>query len=221
MQLDPRQILTGLRKYWWIPLLAMLAAGAVAYVYENSKPRIYQAQATLVVRPVPLDNGMIEAIKKAMNSYAQELGSKQFWQQVIDANLIRDVDVDSLPGRIAIQPRPDENSILMTVDDTDPVRAAVLADRISRAFVERHNAENQNVNPGGFRIVWQVVQAPEVPSQPYQPRPRLYAFAGGLLGLILGLLMAAALELLDTSLKTPEDVRQFMGLNTLGVIPRS
>ena len=221
MQLDPRQILTGLRKYWWIPLLAMLAAGAVAYVYENSKPRIYQAQATLVVRPVPLDNGMIEAIKKAMNSYAQELGSKQFWQQVIDANLIRDVDVDSLPGRIAIQPRPDENSIVMTVDDTDPVRAAMLADRISEAFVERQNAENQNINPGGFRIVWLVAQAPEVPAQPYQPRPRLYAFAAGLFGLILGLLMAAALELLDTSLKTPEDVRQFVGLNTLGVIPRS
>jgi capsular polysaccharide biosynthesis protein len=48
----------------------------------------------------------------------------------------------------------------------------------------------------------------------------LYAAAAGLFGLVLGLLLAVGLELLDTSLKTPGDVRQWTGMSTIGVIPR-
>ncbi len=43
--------------------------------------------------------------------------------------------------------------------------------------------------------------------------------AGGLLGLILGLLLAFVLEALDNSLKSPADVERFVGLTTLGAIP--
>ena len=40
-----------------------------------------------------------------------------------------------------------------------------------------------------------------------------------MLGLILGLLLAFALEALDDSLKSPADVERFVGLTTLGAIP--
>jgi capsular polysaccharide biosynthesis protein len=220
MQLDLRQILNGIRKRWWLALLVALAAAAVAYLYTDAQPRVYQAQTTLAARPVPPDNGMIEAIKKTMPTYAQELGSKEFWRQVVDSNMIQDVDVNALPGQIRVQPRPDENSIVMTVDSGDPQKAALLADRIATAYVEKQAAENQDVSAGGNRVVWSVTQAAEQPSQPYQPRPRLYAAAAGLFGLIVGLLLAVALELLDTTLKTPNEVQQFLDLNTLGVIPR-
>jgi len=220
MQLDLRQIVNGLRKRWWLVLLVMLSAGAAAYLYADSQPRIYQTQATLVARPVPLDNGSIEAIKKTLPTYAQELGSKEFWRQVVNNSMIQDVDVDALPGLIKVQPRPDENSLVMTVDNRDPMTAALLADRIGRAFVERQMGQNQEVNPGGIRTVWTLTQAAEVPAQPYQPRPRLYGAAAALFGLLLGLLLAIALELLDTTLKTPSEVEQYLGMNTLGVIPR-
>jgi len=220
MQLDLRQIWSGLRKRWWLALLVMVSAAAVAYLYTNSQPRIYQSQTTLVAKPVPPDNGLIEAIKKTMSTYAQELGSRDLWRQVVDGNLMRTVDLGALPGQIKVQPRPDENSLVMTVDNEDATLAAQLAEGISQTFVERQTAENQALASGN-KVVWVIAQPAEVPSQPYQPRPLLYAGAAALFGLILGLLLAVGLELLDTTLKTPADIKQYTELNTLGIIPRS
>ena len=219
MQVDIKQILSGLRKRWWLALIVMLSAGAVAYLYTNAQPRIYQAQVILVSKCVPPDNGCIEAIKKTLPTYAQELGSKDLWRHVIDDNLIQDVDLDALPGQIKVQARPDDNDLVMTVDNKSADMAAVLADRISRAFVERQLAATQDL-VSGTRVVWDIPQTPEPPQRPYQPRPLLYGGAAALFGLILGLLLAIALELLDTTLKTPSEVSQYLGMNTLGVIPK-
>src|SRR5436853_226206 len=198
----------------------MVSAAAVAYVYSDAQPTLYQAQVTLVAEPVPPDNGLIEAIKKTMDTYAAKLGSKEFWRRVIDDELIRTVDVNALPGQIKVQSRPDQNAIVMTVDNGDPALAAQLAEAISNAFVAEQMAQTQDVSAGGNRVVWTITQPAEKPQQPYQPRPRLYAVAAALFGLILGLLLAVALELLDTTVKTAEEVEQYLGMSTLGVIPR-
>lgn len=200
-------------------MLVMLSAAAVAYFYEDAQPRVYQTQVTLVAKPVPPDNGLIEAIKKTMPTYRQELGSKDLLRRVLDDNLIRDVSLDALGGQIDIQAQPDNNALVMRVDDGNPRRAAVLAEAISQAFVLRQAADQQ-ASPGGNRVVWTITQPAEEATQPYKPRPRLYAVAAALFGLILGLLLAIGLELLDTTLKTPADVQQYTELTTLGIIPR-
>ena len=218
MQLDVIQILDGLRKRWWIPLLVALVAAAVAYLYTDMQPRVYQSQVTVSAKPVPPDNGLIEAIKKTLATYAAEMKSPDLVRQVVDGYGIVDVD----PGTVSLltQARPDDNSIVMTVDHGDPVVAAQLAEGVSEAFKERQAADNQQANASGQRVVWVTTQPATVPSSPYQPRPRLYAAAAGLFGLVLGLLLAVGLDLLDTSLKTPGDVRQWTGMSTIGIIPR-
>ena len=45
--------------------------------------------------------------------------------------------------------------------------------------------------------------------------------AGGILGGFLGLLIALALEFLNDTIKTSQDVSRFVGLTTLGAIPPS
>ena len=218
MQLDLKQILEGLRKRWWLALIVALAAAAVAYLYSISQPQVYQAQAVVAARSVPVDNGMIEAIKKTLPTYAAEMASKDLIRQVVDDNQIPDVDPDTVV--LLPQARPDDNSIVMTVDHSNGMIAAQLAEGVSNAFIEEQAAENQQANASGQRVVWVTTQAAAIPSQPYQPRPRLYAAAAGLFGLLLGLLLAIGLELLDTSLKTPADVERYVGVNTVGIIPR-
>jgi capsular polysaccharide biosynthesis protein len=222
VQLDFRQIWNGIRKRWWLALIVTLAAAAAAYLYTNAQPRVYQAQTTLSARAVPPDNGLVEAIKKQMPTYAQEMGSKALLQYVVDNNLIRDVDLNAVAGQVKVQARPDEQALVMTVDHTDALKSAQLAEAIANEFVARQDAESQNATIAtGNRVVWVVAQPAEVPSRPYQPRPLLYTGAAALFGLILGLLLAIVLELMDTTLKTPAEVRQYTGLNTLGIIPRS
>lgn len=221
MQLDLRQILNGLRKRWWLAAIVALSAAAVAFIYSNSQPRVYQSQTTMIAEVVPLDNGVVEAIKKTLPIYAQDLGNKASWRLALDNNMIRNVSADDLAGQIKIQARPDDTSIVMTVDNTDPAVAQLVAGVIAQDFVERQNAQNQQASATGNRVVWIISQEAGLPDKPYQPRPLLYTAAAALFGLILGLLLAVALELLDTTLKSPPEVQQYVGLNTLGVIPKA
>ena len=80
-------------------------------------------------------------------------------------------------------------------------------------------AQNRQANSSGIQVEWVVTQPAGIPPEPYQPRPKLYGAAAGLFGLLLGLLLAIGLELLDTTLKTTEDVQKYTGFNTIGIIP--
>ena len=65
-----------------------------------------------------------------------------------------------------------------------------------------------------------VVDRAEVPTEPVAPRPLLNLALAGALGLMLGGLVAFALEYLDESLRTPEDIRSKLGLTLLGSVPK-
>ncbi len=221
MQIDIQQILTGLKKRWWLALIVAITAAAVAYIATDLQPRVYQAQVTVAAQSVPLDNGMVEAIKKQLVSYALQMSSPDFIADVVDGKYgepIQDVDPAALV--LKAQAQPDNQTIVMTVDHADGLVAARIAEAVSNAFIEVQAAANQQANSSGQKVLWVVTQPASVPSEPYQPRPKLYAAAAGLFGLLLGLLLVIGLELLDTTLKSAVDVQRFTGLNTIGVIPR-
>jgi capsular exopolysaccharide synthesis family protein len=59
-----------------------------------------------------------------------------------------------------------------------------------------------------------------VPNVPVKPRPRLNLVVGALLGLLLGVGTIFFLDYMDNTIRTSEDVEQFLRLNLLAVIPR-
>jgi succinoglycan biosynthesis transport protein ExoP len=64
-----------------------------------------------------------------------------------------------------------------------------------------------------------VVDGPEVPGAPIRPRVSMNVLAGLLAGLALGLAAALARERFDSTLKTPEDVEQRLGVTVIGLLP--
>ncbi len=65
-----------------------------------------------------------------------------------------------------------------------------------------------------------IVDRAEAPQAAYKPNLINNLAAGLLIGLLLGVLMAFSLELLDDTLKTPEDIEQRLKLAVLGIIPK-
>lgn len=221
MQIDFQQILNGLKKRWWLALIVAVTAAAVAYIATDLQPRIYQAQVTVAAKSVPPDNGTIEAIKKQLATNAGEMRSSIFIKDVVDGKYGEPImDVDPAALDLKTQALPDTQSIVMTVDHSNGLVAAQVAEAVSNAFIELQSAENQQANASGQRVQWVVTQPAFEPTEPYQPRPRLYGAAAGLFGLLLGLLLVVGLELLDTSLKTATDVQRYVGINTIGIIPK-
>jgi capsular exopolysaccharide synthesis family protein len=64
-----------------------------------------------------------------------------------------------------------------------------------------------------------ILDAAVLPGGPVRPNRRRDVGMGMLLGLALGIGLALFLEYLDSTLKTPEDVRNHLGVPLLGVIP--
>ena len=58
-----------------------------------------------------------------------------------------------------------------------------------------------------------------LPAELNRPKTRNNALAGGILGVVLGVLIVFVMEYLDDTLKTIEDVDRYLGLTTLGTIP--
>jgi len=64
-----------------------------------------------------------------------------------------------------------------------------------------------------------IVDKALVPQSPISPNVKKNLMMALLMGLFLGLSMAFAVEFLDTSIKSPEDVEKLAGLPSLGIVP--
>jgi len=64
-----------------------------------------------------------------------------------------------------------------------------------------------------------IIDPAELPTSPFKPRKRRALVLAGLIGLIVGYVLALAVDLLDQTLHTQEDVERSLGLPFLGSIP--
>ena len=64
-----------------------------------------------------------------------------------------------------------------------------------------------------------IVNPALLPTSPVNVRPKLYAFIGGMLGLLIGMVLSFVVESFDTSMGTIEDVEAALKIPVLGVVP--
>jgi capsular polysaccharide biosynthesis protein len=102
--------------------------------------------------------------------------------------------------------------IKVTAKDTQPERAAELANLMAATFMEEvaDIMKIENI---------QIIDMAEVPLEPVSPSVVLNFAVGGMLGLLLGVFLAIIIEKLDQSIKTSEDAQYLLDLPVLGMIP--
>lgn len=213
--MQPQDYINVLARRWWVILLTLLVAAGVAYGVSKLLPRTFRAQAVYLAVANRADNGLNITLRNTMNSY-RELVLQPDALADISQQLQLDVSGEQLLGDVYIQPRPDEQKILIEVDHHFLAQAQAIADAIGRrleAEVGRINATLE----GTDRINVMRIQRARLIS--IQPNTRINVLAGAILGLVVGLLLAFVLEYLDDTLKSSADVERVVGLTTLGAIP--
>jgi protein tyrosine kinase modulator len=209
--------LTVLRRRWWVIMLVAAAASVGAYVFSKLQTPVFRSEASYLVVPNRADNGLSIVLQNNMDSYkVMALAPIQLEQ--ISQQLKLDRDADWMLQYVRIQSQTDTRLMIVQADyPTDPAMAQKLADAVGNNMVALVSSLNQSIE-GTDRISMRVNQ-PARPAILYRPQTRINVAAGGVLGLILGLLLAFALEALDDSLKSAADVERYVGLTTLGAIP--
>lgn len=97
------------------------------------------------------------------------------------------------------------------------VRSQSVLERIYMMLVEKQ--EEFRISEQMKTADVQVIDPAYIPESPVRPRTMLNLVVAAFLAMFVGCGLAFLLEYLDTTIKTPEDVQQYLDLPVLGMIP--
>jgi non-specific protein-tyrosine kinase len=143
---DIRHYISLVWRWLWLILLASLLTSAIVYVVTIRISPVYQASASLLINEAPgakiTDYSSIITSQRLAQTYAKLLVQKPVLQEVI-ARLELDLSVEQLKSAIAVEPVSETQLIDIRVEDTDPIRAAFIANELGTVFAEQNQANQE------------------------------------------------------------------------------
>ena len=206
----------------WKAIASMVVLGLlVATVVSSLTPRKYESTAKLYLA---VDTSQTSELYQAQ---AYLLGRLQSYTDLADqANLLdRVIDELSLslsPQQLAeqVSANVETGSVIIAVSarDRNAVQAQQIADATSRllgAYIEELETPRGTKNPA---VQATVTNPPVVANSPVTPRTWLNLALGGLIGLILGVALAAVREVMDSSVREVSDFEAIVGAPVMATI---
>ena len=222
--MEPAQVLAALRRSWWLVVVAALLGLAGAAVANASTPRLYRADVQQFVSFADQSDSSANVLSgsqftlQRVKSYTQVATSAQVLEPVIH-DLRLPMTTSSLAAEIQATNPLDTVLIDIAVTDTDPRRAARLANAIAARFGLVVADLERPPGGGDSPVKVSVTEPAAVPGAPVSPRVNLNLALGLLAGIALGVGGALLRARLDTTVKGIEDVAATLGSVPLGTVP--
>ena len=205
-------------------LLIVLIFGVIGVIYTlGFVTPMYSASTTLVLASsgknenLP-DTGIttstateITVNSKLVSTYSELVKSKNILRQVI-SNLNMKIEEDTLRKNITVSSVKDTELIQITVKNEKPSYASQIANEIAKVFTEKVKEIYKIENV-------QIVDEAEVPNEPSNINHKRDVAIFALIGLVVSIGYVLLLNMLDTTVKTSEDIEEGLKLPVLAVIP--
>lgn len=145
------------------------------------------------------------------NDYIIQVKGTKVLSQVISELNLTDTE-DELASRITVSNPENSRFIVISVSDKDPVVAQQIASCVAKVSSEvvKEVMDLEKVN---------VAEEANLPLDKSSPNLKKNVLLGGVAGVFVSLLLIVVFYLLNDRIRTPEDVKRYLGLNTLGQIP--
>jgi capsular polysaccharide biosynthesis protein len=208
----------ALRERWWILLVAAVLAAAAAYAYVKLpwvEPR--WRSSVLIQATGRLDYGNFLALEKELRPLAEQVRQLGIMREV-DRNLHTDLSPSGMLDHTRAEPVQDSGQIRLDVEDSDPRRAEQLSLEIADVYTRQHNATEQG-KLREERVILSTLDRGNEATLIW-PQTRILIPAAALLGLLVAGLVVLGVVFLDDSIRSPADVRQYLELPLLGIVPR-
>lgn len=143
--------------------------------------------------------------------YMELVKSRPVMEQVIN-ELNLDMSITDLKDSITVDTPEDTRILEVAVENADPELAKTIADKVREAvsvqIKEIMAVESVNT-----------VEEGNLPEEASSPNVLKNAVIGGLLGCVLVVGIISLIFILDDTIKTPDDVEKYLGLNVLTSVP--
>lgn len=219
IELDLRELIYIIRRrLWFIVLTVILAVGSSGAISLFVLEPIYKASTTIMVgKPADYIEGNqlqiqdLNLNQRLARTYGEIVKSRRVSEDVI-SQLKLNLTPQQLKSKTSVDLVKDTEFITISVTDTNPERAAIIANKVAEVFRDRvmDIMKVDNV---------QVLDDAIVPTSHIKPRPSLNMAIAGALGMMVSIFIVFLLEYLDSTIKTPGDVEKYLGLNVIGTIP--
>ncbi len=153
----------------------------------------------------------IQISNQLVNDYMELVNSRPVLEKTISI-LNLDMEPEQLSKMVSSQAADDSRILSIYVKSPDPVEAKEIADAIREAvavqITDIMDAESVNT-----------VEEASLPTSPSSPNVLRNTVFGGAAGVLIAIAIIVLVTILDDTIKTPDDVEHYLGLNVLASIP--
>lgn len=215
IEIDLKELFYVLKRRVWIVFLTGIL-GAVGFGLFTA----------MVMKPVFTSSTMLYIVNKTatLPSLADlQLGTQLtkdykvlVTSRPVTAQVIEELDLnlshEQLVGKINVYNPTDTRILTISVEDSDPYMAKSIADKMAAVASARMAKIMDSAPP-------KIVEEGHVAARRTRPSVRKNTIMGGMAGATLSIAAILALFIMNDTVKTPEDVEKYLGLNTLSAIP--
>jgi capsular exopolysaccharide synthesis family protein len=216
--MELRRAFALLRHWWWLLALGPILGGAAAVAITSFQPRIYSTNALLFVNQA--SSGGIVTYNDALLSQQLVKTYSQMADEPIVFEAVRQrlhltYDNTTMDQMVSVRPIPQTQLFEVVVQGTNPEEIRDIANTLADVFIQQQRA----LQPAGQSISpVRVAQPALTPAAPISPRPAVNVALGVLVGLLLSAAIVRAIEYMDDTVKTPDDLERATGLQTLALV---
>ena len=209
-----------LRKRGWIIIVVALIAAASAYGFSKLQTPIYSAGVKLSVVPArATDWGSSNSLKDLLRNYAENIRTHTMAAEVINRAQL-DMDTTTFLSKLFVNPDSSTFTVALEARDRDPEVAMAMVDSMAQVFAQDRDQWNQQQDKRDRIEVKMLDSVYNLGHEQYSPKTRINTMAGGLFGVLVGILVIFFLEWLEMDvIRKAEDVEQTLEVTVLGVIP--
>ena len=220
--MELRDYLKVLRRRWLIVLgCFLLAVGAAAGVTLQMTPEYASTVRLFVSTPRSTTSDAYQGglfSEQRAASYAELVTGPEIAQAVVD-KLALDESAASLRSQMTATLVPKTVILKVTVTDPNPARAQRLVRAVAQEFTTLVEVLETAPDEASPPIKASILGAPVTPDRPVAPNPVRNVGLAAVLGLLLGMGLAALRESLDTTLRDPDELAELAGSPLLGSMP--
>lgn len=190
-----------------------------ALTFSLIKPT-YEAKTTIVIGKT--DGGQddksqynyndIMMFQKLVKTYSQ-IGKSQAVAESASAKL-GDISAEQIQKVLIVTPQADTQIVELKVENNNPEKAYLMMNAVSNSFIQ----ESKRIYPKGNV---QVMDAAKIPQKPIKPNKLINIFAAFVIGLMASVGISFALEYMDSTIKTEDDINKYLGLPVIGIVPKN
>jgi capsular polysaccharide biosynthesis protein len=199
-----------------ITLVAALVSGVVSYFILTP---IYQASTQILVNQAKDDQamynpGQVQTNLQLINTYNVIIKSPAILDIVVE-ELNLDMTTSQLNEKITVGSEKDSQVVNLSVQDPDPKKAALIANKTAEIF-QNEIVKIMNIDNVSILAKAEVAGNPS----PIKPKPLLNIAIALVVGLMAGVGLAFLLEYLDNTVKNEQEIEKLIGVSVLGVIAK-